>query len=68
METFLAVLLALGIYVVIPVLIGLFICTVAILYDRRFHKVKQNEVVEETQQILLRKPSEEKVKDTVKVG
>ena len=60
METFLAILLALGIYVVIPVLIGLFICSVAILYDRKFHVKEKSAAGEKT--------SQEKMKDIMKVS
>jgi hypothetical protein len=67
METFLAVLLALGIYVVIPILIGLSICTAAILYDRRRHKVEKSEGVEEVEKIAEEKPAE-KSKKTTKAG
>lgn len=52
METFLAILLALGIYVVIPILIGLLICTAAILYDRRYHKVEKPKAVEEAETMV----------------
>lgn len=67
METFLAILLALGIYVVIPILIGLSICTAAILYDRRRHKVEKTKVVEEAEKMVEETPTE-KVKDSIKVG
>ena len=67
METFLAVLLALGIYVVIPILIGLSICTAAILYDRRHHKVEKTKEVEEVEK-MVEETSAEKSKKTIKVG
>jgi hypothetical protein len=65
METFLAVLLALGIYVVIPILIGLLICTAGILYDRRHHKVEKTEVIEEAEKIVKETTDEKK---GIKVG
>ncbi len=65
METFLAVLLALGIYVVIPILIGLLICTAAILYDRRHHKVEKTKAAEEPATMVKDAPGE---KEDVKVG
>ena len=65
METFLAVLLALGIYVVIPILIGLSICTAAILYDRRHHKVEKTQAVEEAEKMVSETPRE---KETVTAG
>ena len=67
METFLAVLLALGIYVVIPILIGLSICTAAILYDRRRHKVEKSEGVKEVEKAVEGAPAE-KSKNTIKIG
>jgi hypothetical protein len=57
METFLAVLLALGIYVVIPILIGLLVCTAGILYDRRHHKVEKTKAVEE-EKVVKESPAE----------
>jgi hypothetical protein len=79
METFLAVLLALGIYVVIPILIGLSICTAAILYDRRHHKAEKMQAVEEAEKMFEETPVEEaekmikvtpveKVKEDITVG
>jgi len=65
METFLAVLLALGIYVVIPVLIGLLICTAAILYDRRHHKVEETKAVEEAEKAAKESAVN---KESIKVG
>jgi hypothetical protein len=65
METFLAVLLALGIYVVIPILIGLLICTAAILYDRRHHKVEKTKAVEEAEKAVKESPVH---KENIKVG
>lgn len=65
METFLAVLLALGIYVVIPILIGLLICTSAILYDRRRHKAEETKAVEEADK-MAEEPHDEK--KGIKVG
>jgi hypothetical protein len=67
MDTFLAVLLALGIYVVIPILIGLLICTAAILYDRRHHKVDKTKAIEESETMVEETPAE-KVNETTKVG
>lgn len=67
METFLAILLALGIYVVIPVLIGLTICTAAILYDRRYHRNKKVRAIEEAEQ-LVRETPVKKVKELTKIG
>ncbi len=65
METFLAVLLALGIYVVIPILIGLSICTAAILYDRRRHKVEKPDAVEKPEKMVKETPDK---KESIKVG
>ena len=65
METFLAILLALGIYLVIPVLIGLTICSAAIIYDRRFHKKEKTEAVKEAEKLVKETPRE---KETVSVG
>jgi hypothetical protein len=65
METFLAVLLALGIYVVIPILIGLLICTAAILYDRRYRKVKKTEGFETAEKMVEETHDE---KEDLKVG
>ena len=67
MEIFLAVLLALGIYVVIPILIGLSICTTAILYDRRRHKVEKPEGVEEVEK-MAEEATAKKSKKTIKAG
>ncbi len=64
METFLAVLLALGIYVVIPILIGLLICTAAILYDRRHHKVEKTGTIEAAEKMVKENSGE---KEGVKV-
>jgi hypothetical protein len=66
METFLAVLLALGIYVVIPILIGLLVCTAAILYDRRHHKVEKTKAVKESEKIV-EEANTQKVNETVKL-
>ena len=65
METFLAVLLALCIYVVVPILIGLSICTAAILYDRRHHKVEKIKAVEEAEKIAKEIPGKQ---GNIKVG
>lgn len=65
MDTFLAVLLALGIYVVIPILIGLLICTAAILYDRRYRKVGKTDVIEESEK-MVEEATAEKVNGVVK--
>ncbi|MBN2076247.1 MAG: hypothetical protein JW762_11920 [Dehalococcoidales bacterium] len=67
METFLAVLLALGIYVVIPILIGLLVCTSAILYDRRRHKVEKIKAVEEAEKMVKETPAE-KAEENITVG
>jgi len=63
METFLAILLALGIYVVIPIFIGLSICTAAILFDRRHQKVEKTKVVKEAEKISTKTPKEKEVID-----
>lgn len=65
METFLAVLLALGIYVVIPIFIGLLVCTTAILYDRRHHKVEKTGTVKSAEKMVEETPAE-KVNETIK--
>lgn len=65
METFLAVLLALGIYVVIPVLIGLLICTAGILYSRSHHKVENTKDTEEAEDMVERTSVK---KEDAKVG
>ncbi len=62
METFLAVLLALGIYVVIPILIGLLICTAAILYDRRHQKFEKTGTLKEAEK-MVEEATAEKVKN-----
>ena len=67
METFLAILLALGIYVVIPILIGLSICTAAILWDRRHHKVEKTEEVKGAEE-MTGETASEKTKETIKAG
>lgn len=67
METFLTVLLALAIYVVIPILVGLIICTLAILYDRRFYKKERDETAEEAEK-MVEEPLAEKNNNTSKVG
>lgn len=67
METFLAVLLALGIYVVIPILIGLLVCTAGILYDRRHHKVEKTKADEEVDKVVKESPAE-KEEENITVG
>ena len=67
METFLAILLALTIYVVIPVLIGLAICSIAILYDHKFNKKEKSKMVEELEK-TGKETTDEKAKETIKVG
>lgn len=68
METFLAILLALGIYVVVPVLIGLMVIGGVTMYDRRFQRQERTRAVEEAEQMVKRpakatttKPAKEKV-------
>jgi hypothetical protein len=65
MDTFLAVLLALGIYVVIPILIGLLVCTAGILYERRHHKVEIKKAVDELEKTVKKSPVE---KEGIKLG
>jgi hypothetical protein len=52
METVLAILMALGIYVGIPVIIGLSVCGVYIMVGHRAHREAKAEVVKEAEAIV----------------
>lgn len=60
MEMTLAILMVLGIFVGIPVVIGLAIGRVYILRDRQVRKIKRARAVEEAE-TLVRKPAKERV-------
>ena len=60
METTLAILMVLGIFVGIPVVIGLAIGGVYILRDRQVRKIKRARAVAEAE-TLVRKPVKERV-------